>query len=104
MVKGTNTNASYFDMQAFNCSTTLQSAASSLALSVNDPGTNLALTGQRRTITITNSGSVTAGNVKVQSVSGLPTNTIVSSTTCQGDLAPGSSCTVTIEPGSVRQC
>lgn len=81
-------------------SVVLSASASALALSVNDTGTNAALTGSPRTVTITNTGSIAATNVSVDA-SSLPSGTAISSNACAGGLAPGSSCLVTITPGSV---
>jgi hypothetical protein len=85
-------------------STTLTSDVSYLALSVNCPISggncayaNAALTGQERQITITNHGSIPRNLSVVPS--GLPTETIISNSTCSGTLDPGSSCSITIKPG-----
>ena len=61
---------------------------------------NDALTGNARTVTITNAGTNAATGLSV-SASGLPSGTSVTNTTCSGSLAAGGTCTVTITPGSV---
>jgi len=80
-------------------SVVLSASTSTLALSVNDTGTNAALTGSPRTVTITNTGSIAATSVSV-AASSLPSGTTVSPSAC-GVIAPGSSCVVTITPGSI---
>lgn len=71
-----------------------------LALSVNDPTPNPALTGNARYITIQNTGTNQATGLLV-SAAGLPTGTNITTvpTTCTGTLAPNATCTVTITPG-----
>lgn len=78
--------------------TTLIASVIDLALSVNNPGVNPALTGTPRLITITNSGSVTAQNLTVVPPT-WPAGTS-SITTCTSTLTPGGSCTITITPGN----
>lgn len=77
---------------------TLSASVSSLALAVNNPSLNPALTGNARTITITNTGSLTAQALAVTATAALPSGTITSST-CSSTLAPGASCMITIMPG-----
>lgn len=60
---------------------------------------NAELTGKSRQITIHNSGSANATNVSV-SAPNLPSGTSFSSN-CNGTLNPGSSCIITLTPGSV---
>ncbi len=79
-------------------STTLAASVSSLALSVNDPGLNPALTGNPRIITVTNTGSVTATDVTVSVAPALPSGTTVASN-CT-NLAAAASCTLTVTPGA----
>jgi hypothetical protein len=78
--------------------TTLAESVDTLALSVNDTGTNAALTGTPRTLTITNTGSVTATSLTVNFPS-WPSGTTASAT-CGSSLAPSASCTITITPGA----
>ena len=78
--------------------TTLSASVSTLALSVNKPGTNAALNGMPRQITITNTGANAATGLNV-SYPTWPTGTTATST-CSGNLGAGSSCTITITPGS----
>lgn len=81
--------------------TTLTTSLSTLALSVTGlteygvGGTPSS--GVPRSITVTNTGGVTAHNVLVTSPT-YPSGT-TSSTTCGTTLAPGSSCSITITPG-----
>jgi hypothetical protein len=95
-VQGSNTNATYFDMNAILCQAVLTPSVSSLALSVNQSG---ALTGTPRTITVTNSGLQAATGLTITP----PTWTAVGttySTTCGSTLgASGGTCTITITPG-----
>ena len=79
-------------------STTLAASVSSLALSVNDPGSNPALTGNPRIITVTNTGSVTATDVTVSVAPALPSGTTVASN-CT-NLPAAASCTLTVTPGA----
>ncbi|MCW8386490.1 hypothetical protein OQJ18_15960 [Fluoribacter dumoffii] len=86
---------------------TLTPSATTLALATNcQPASsctatqNAALTGNPRQITITNWGSGSATNVSVTST-GLPSGTTISSNTCTGTLNGGSSCIITLTPGSV---
>ena len=81
---------------------TLTVSESFMGLSVLGSG---ALTGVPRTFTITNSPSspIAAGNVQILSITpGLPsgTSSLTTPSGC-GTLNPGSSCTVTVTPGSV---
>lgn len=79
-------------------STTLSVSISTLALSVDDVGTNAALTGTPRVITITNSGTVTASNLDITYPT-FPTGT-TATTNCDASLTASSSCTITITPGA----
>ena len=79
---------------------TLMPSVSTLALSINSPLVNAALTGNPRQITIENTGSVNATNVSVNT-SGLPLGTSISSNTCTGTLDAGASCIITVTPGAV---
>lgn len=80
-------------------STTLSASVQQLALSVNAPGADPALPGNARLIRVSNTGSSPASAVQV-SVSGLPTGTSVTSNTCTGTMAAGTSCDITITPGA----
>lgn len=79
-------------------SATLSASVSSLALSVNDPASNPALTGNPRIITVTNTGSVTATDVTVGVAPALPSGTTIAST-CT-NLPAAASCTITVTPGA----
>jgi hypothetical protein len=70
-----------------------------LALSVNDPANDAALTGTPRNIVITNSSSTTTATGLSVSLPSFPAGT-TSSSTCAGTLAPGATCSITITPGS----
>lgn len=78
--------------------TTLVPSVSALGLSVHDTALNTALTGNPRSITIANTGSVDAFNVSV-TTSGFPAGTTITSNTCGSTLAAQSTCTITITPG-----
>lgn len=78
--------------------TTLTASVSTLALSVDAPTQNAALTGNPRTITIANTGSYTATNLAIATPT-WPTGT-TSSTTCESSLAAGGTCTITVTPGA----
>ncbi len=79
----------------------LSSSVSRLALSVNDVATHPALTGSSRTIVITNQAATTIARNLSVTPSGFPAGTSISATTCGSRLDPGSSCTITIAPGTV---
>jgi len=78
-------------------------SVSTLALSVNNPGLNAALTGHPRQITITNSdATATAYNVTFTAQNVAPANPTIASnatpnTSC-GDIAPLGTCILTITP------
>ncbi len=89
-----------------NYQATLTPDTDSLALSVKCPTgavgciyNNNALTGNARTITITNNGTAAATNVSVTS-SGFPSGTSITSSSCHGRLEPAASCSITITPGN----
>lgn len=91
---------------AVSCGTapsTVTASVSDIALSVNAPTTNAALTGNPRQITLTNTGASTAFGVAF-STSTLPTGTTITSNaspnTACGDMAPSATCVLTITPGS----
>lgn len=88
-VQGTNTNVTYFDMNAILCQTTLKKSITNL---------NLKASGTSRVITITNTGSYAASGLTVTPL-GLPSGT-TDSTTCPSRLEAGSLCTITITPGA----
>jgi len=71
-----------------------------LALSVNNPSLNAALTGTPREIKITNSGPDTATNVNYIISPALPDDASISPATC-GTIAAGDTCTLTITPGAM---
>jgi hypothetical protein len=77
---------------------TLSTSVSDLALSINDTGTNAPLTGNPRTITITNTGSLPASNLMVTYPT-WPTGTTAVST-CTDTLAAGATCDITVTPGA----
>jgi hypothetical protein len=77
----------------------LTANVSLLALSVNDPAADPALTGTPRNIVITNSSTTTTAtgvSVSLPSFAGGTT----SSSTCAATLVPGATCSITITPGS----
>jgi hypothetical protein len=74
------------------------SSVSQLALSVRNTALNAALTGNARTITITNNTNATINNVTYSISPALPSGTNVSST-CT-NLAPHAHCALTITPGA----
>ena len=76
---------------------TLTASVTTLALSVNDPGLDPALTGNPRQITITNTSAVETAFDMVLTVSNpTPAHPIIT-TTC-GDIPPHGTCTITITP------
>lgn len=79
--------------------TTLSSNVSSMALSVNDVGQSANLTGNPRTITLTNIGGATATAVTYLSSRPLPAGTTISPASC-GDMPPTSTCALTVTPGA----
>lgn len=70
-----------------------------LALSVNNPSLNAALTGTPREIKITNSGPDTATNVNYIISPALPDDASITPSSC-GNIASGGTCTLTITPGA----
>ena len=79
--------------------TTLTASVPELALSVNKSGTNAALTGSPRQITINNNGTIQATGLNIAYSSSLPTGTTASSD-CGATLEAGGACTITITPGA----
>ena len=86
---------------------TLTPSLTSLVLSVDCPtaggscsNSNVALTGSARQMVVTNSGSIAATNVSVMA-SGLPSGTVISSSTCSGTLPAAASCVITVTPGQL---
>jgi hypothetical protein len=81
--------------------TFLSASVANLALSINHPSLNAALTGTPRIITITNFGNVRAIDLAVNYPAlpgGSPATT--ASDNCGTSLAAGSSCTITVIPGA----
>ena len=76
----------------------LTPSVATLALSINNPRQNPALTGKPRQIIIQNTSDFTANNISV-SATGLPSGTQISST-CPGRLNVGRACSITISPGA----
>lgn len=76
---------------------------SNMALSVNDTGTNAALTGNPRNIVITNTSTENAENVVYLLSSSLPNGTTIGTTigttSCGTITANGGTCTLTVTPG-----
>lgn len=82
--------------------TTLSISKTELALSVNNPGLNAALTGNSRILTIQNTGSQTATGLAISYPTwpgGTPATT--ASSTCGTTLASNDTCFITITPGSI---
>lgn len=77
---------------------TIQSNVSSLGLSVYDL-LQPALTGNPRSFTITNAGTLAATNVTYSITPTLPAGTTISPANC-GTIAPGASCLLTVTPGT----
>lgn len=104
VVKGTNTNTTFFNINAVQCQpgqTTLSATPSTLALSVNDTTLNPALTGNPRQITIQNTGINDAIGLNITYPTwpgGTPATT--ASSTCGSTLAAGATCTITVTPGA----
>jgi hypothetical protein len=80
-------------------STTLSTNVSFLALSVNNVGQSANLTGNARTITLTNTGSATATAVNYVPSRALPAGTTISPASC-GDMQPTAICILTVTPGA----
>lgn len=95
----TNITANHAVSVSF-ASTTLATSVSALALSVDDSGTNAALTGNPRVIAVTNTGAIAATNLSVNA-NGLPTGTSLGANSCGSTLAAGASCSVALVPGAV---
>lgn len=94
MVKGTNTNATFFDMQAVACP--IQQAI----LSVTPTLINLITGGPSRSVTVTNTGNIPAQNVHATVAPTPPLNLIVTSN-CPAVLQPSASCQVTFTPNDL---
>lgn len=78
---------------------TLTPSVAALALSVSGMAFNTALTGNARQLVISNTGSIPATNLSI-SYPTWPSGT-TASTTCGSTLAPASTCTITVTPGSI---
>ncbi|KTD64252.1 hypothetical protein Lsan_0947 [Legionella santicrucis] len=76
----------------------LSTSTTNLALSVTGLTLNSLLSGQPRVITITNTGNSSASGLSFINANSWPLNTKATSD-CNGDLEPGSSCTITVIPG-----
>ena len=76
----------------------LSASTANLALSVKATGTNAALTGNARQITITNNGDAPATGLSI-SYPTWPSGTSPT-TTCASTLAVNATCTITISPGA----
>lgn len=99
VVEGSNTSEEIIVMSVnASTDTTLSGSVDHLALAVNDPDLNPALTGNARTITITNTGSNDAENVSYVVTPALPADTTISPASC-GTIAVGGTCVLTIQPG-----
>ncbi len=71
-----------------------------IALSVNDPALNPALTGHTRYFTITNKGPNTAFYVRYAAVTPIPTNTQITDGCNSAPLGVNETCQISIQPGS----
>ncbi|MBN8548354.1 MAG: DUF1566 domain-containing protein [Deltaproteobacteria bacterium] len=98
-VKGENTTTVTAQLSVdSDSSTTIASSVNNLAVSVNNPGLNSALTGTPRTIIITNTGSTAAVAISINASPALPTGTTLSNNCA--NLAAAATCIVTITPGN----
>jgi hypothetical protein len=77
----------------------IAASVSDLALSINDPSLNPALTGNPRQIIIRNTGGQEATNVVYSVAPALPTGASISPESC-GTIPLGSPCVLTITPGT----
>ncbi|MCE0722091.1 DUF1566 domain-containing protein [Legionella resiliens] len=93
MVKGSNTNATFFDMQAVACPTQPQAI-----LSVSSNIVNLIAGGSPQSIAVTNIGTLPASNVQASIASSPPLGVGVVSF-CPALLMPNNSCQITYQPG-----
>jgi len=78
---------------------TLSASVSSLALAVNKTALSASLSGNPRTIAVTNIGGAAATSVAFSVSPALPPGTTISPANC-GELAPAASCTITVTPGA----
>ncbi|MDR3501200.1 MAG: hypothetical protein P4L79_01280 [Legionella sp.] len=92
LIKGSNTNNTYFNLNAFVCTPSMTSSVPNLGLAVKG-----SFTGNTRQFFITNNTFMNAQNISVQA-SNLPNGTTYT-TTCSGTLAIGNSCSITVTPG-----
>jgi hypothetical protein len=84
VVKGTNTNSTLFNIQAFQCVASLSASPTNISTTI----------GSTSIITVTNNGNANALNVQATPASPIT----VQSTDCGATLAPGASCHITIYP------
>ncbi|MGM9454311.1 DUF1566 domain-containing protein [Legionella bozemanae] len=94
MVKGTNTNATFFDMQAVTCPAQPQAL-----LSVSSNTVNLITGGSPQSIAVTNIGTLPAANVQASVASSPPLGVGVMSF-CPALLMPNNTCQITYQPGA----
>lgn len=82
--------------------TTLSPSTQNLALSITSslPTSDPALIGNARVIQISNTGSVAATNLQITLPNALPNGTTVDHSSCTSTLSAGSTCDITITPGS----
>ena len=78
---------------------TLSPLNQNLALSINSPTADPALTGTPRIIKIQNNGSDSANNVQMNTPF-FPVGTMITNNTCTGALNAGATCDITITPGA----
>lgn len=93
LIKGSNTNNTHFNLNAFVCTPSMTSSVPNLGLAVKG-----SFTGNSRQFFITNNTFMNAQNISVKA-SNLPHGTTYT-TTCNGTLAIGNSCSITVTPGS----
>ncbi|HHT0594749.1 TPA: DUF1566 domain-containing protein [Legionella anisa] len=88
MVKGTNTNATFFDMQALECP----------ILRATPNTVNLITGGSSQSITVTNIGTLPVSNVQASIASSPPLGVGIVSF-CPALLMPSNTCQITYQPG-----
>ncbi|MBA2655748.1 MAG: hypothetical protein H0U70_02045 [Tatlockia sp.] len=94
-----NNGTGVIQNQAINNITVICTPTPTATLTISNLNLALFINGISRVLTVTNTGSQTAtGLMTIPPAAGWPPGTI-NLTTCSGNLAPGNSCTITIDPG-----
>jgi hypothetical protein len=93
LVKGSNTNSTYFNINAYVCLPSMTSSVANLGLAVKS-----SFPGNPREFFITNNTFMAAQNITVQAAN-LPSGTTYT-TNCTGTLNIGATCSIIVTPGA----